>query len=61
MKRTFSVPEDLKNKIILSVRTEGFESEVEVPVPVSQAQLDKFVDSWLAMMQSALEMRSKDA
>jgi hypothetical protein len=48
--------DDLADKIILSVRTKGFESQVEVPVPLGQAGMDAFVCSWLNMMAEALKM-----
>lgn len=56
--RTFVTPpdDDLADRVILSVRTKGFESEVEVPIPVTPADLDKFVMSWLDMMHQALKM-----
>lgn len=56
--RTYAIqPEDdLADKIILSVRTKGFESQVEVPVPLGPRGMDAFVSSWLNMMAEALKM-----
>lgn len=48
--------EDLSDRIILSVRTKGFESQVEVPVPLKEGDADAFVLSWLKMMEQALKM-----
>lgn len=58
MKRrtSFAPDEDLSDRIILSVRTKGFESEVEIPVPVGQGDVDAFVASWLGMMSEALKL-----
>lgn len=47
---------DLCDRIILSVKTKGFESQVEVPIPIASEDLDKFVLSWLEMMRQALKM-----
>lgn len=48
--------DDLSDRIVLSVRTKGFESEVSVPVPLAPGAADEFVKSWLAMMDAALKM-----
>jgi hypothetical protein len=48
--------DDLADKIILSVRTKGFESQIEVPVPATAGEIDKFVCSWLEMMAQGLKM-----
>lgn len=55
--RTYFQPEeDLTDRIILSVRTKGFESEVEVPVPLAGTSIEPFVTSWLNMIAEALKM-----
>jgi hypothetical protein len=52
----FLVEEDLADRIVLSVRTQGFESELVVPVPLSQKDADTYVKSWLDMISAALKM-----
>lgn len=56
--RSFAPPieDDLSDRIVLSVRTKGFESQVEVPVPLKDGDADAFVMSWLKMMEQALKM-----
>jgi len=48
--------DDLSDRVILSVRTKGFESQVEVPLPLKEGDADAFVMSWLKMMEQALKM-----